>query len=104
MKTIVAILLILSILIAGCSDIPAGDPGPTLSTLPPTVGATFVPLARSHTTTIPITSPCKCSSDIYNCDDFGSHESAQDCYNYCLSLGKGDIHRLDRDKNGLACE
>jgi len=48
--------------------------------------------------------PCSCSGDLYNCPDFSSHVSAQACYNYCVSLGRGDIHRLDGDGNGLACE
>lgn len=47
---------------------------------------------------------CDCSYNRYNCADFGGHAAAQACFNYCKSLGKGDIHRLDADKDGLACE
>lgn len=47
---------------------------------------------------------CKCTGNIYNCDDFTTEAQAQACYNYCISLGKGDIHRLDRDNDGRACE
>ncbi len=47
---------------------------------------------------------CDCSGNIYNCADFASTSEAQSCYNYCISQGKGDIHRLDADNDGLACE
>jgi len=47
---------------------------------------------------------CSCSGDIFKCTDFSSHSSAQACYNYCASIGKGDIHKLDNDGDGLACE
>jgi hypothetical protein len=47
---------------------------------------------------------CSCSSDTYNCGDFSSHASAQACFDYCVQQGKGDIHKLDRDNDGLACE
>lgn len=49
-------------------------------------------------------SGCSCSGDIYNCGDFLGHNTAQECFNKCVSLGFGDIHRLDRDKDGIACE
>jgi hypothetical protein len=47
---------------------------------------------------------CSCSGNLYNCSDFATHAQAQACYNYCLSLGRGDIHRLDADNDGIACE
>jgi len=47
---------------------------------------------------------CSCSSNQYNCSDFGTHAKAQACYNYCASVGKGDVHQLDRDNDGVACE
>ena len=48
--------------------------------------------------------PCSCSGNLYNCSDFSSHASAQACYNYCKSIGRGDVHRLDGDNDGSACE
>jgi len=48
--------------------------------------------------------PCDCSNNIYNCDDFSTQAEAQKCFEYCLSLGKGDIHLLDGDIDGIACE
>jgi micrococcal nuclease len=47
---------------------------------------------------------CSCSGNTYNCGDFSTHNQAQACYNYCISEGRGDIHRLDGDNDGLACE
>ena len=56
----------------------------------------------------PPTSPsppvCDCSGNIYNCSDFSTHAEAQACYEYCKSLGRGDVHRLDGDDDGIACE
>jgi hypothetical protein len=47
---------------------------------------------------------CSCSSNLYNCADFSSHADAQACYDYCKAQGYGDIHRLDSNKDGNACE
>lgn len=47
---------------------------------------------------------CDCSGDIYNCSSFTSHHQAQSCFNYCISIGRGDIHKLDQDNDGLVCE
>lgn len=51
---------------------------------------------------------CDCSGDRYSCNKKGADlppgVSYQQCYDYCNSQGKGDIHGLDRDKDGGACE
>lgn len=47
---------------------------------------------------------CSCSGNQYNCSDFGTHTKAQACYSYCVSVGAGDVHKLDGDSNGIACE
>ena len=52
----------------------------------------------------PSTAVCDCSGNIYNCSDFSSHTRAQACYDYCKSQGYGDVHRLDGDNDGSACE
>lgn len=44
-----------------------------------------------------------CSSNIYNCSDFSTHAEAQKIFEACGGLGN-DIHGLDRDKDGVACE
>ena len=46
---------------------------------------------------------CSCSGNIYNCADFGSHREAQACYEKCGGVDN-DVHQLDRDLDGLACE
>jgi cytoskeletal protein RodZ len=48
--------------------------------------------------------PCPCSSDSLNCSDFATHSQAQACYDFCVSQGAGDIHKLDQDGDGDACE
>lgn len=45
-----------------------------------------------------------CSSDIYNCSSFSTQAEAQAAYDFCLAEVGIDIHRLDGDNNGLACE
>lgn len=52
----------------------------------------------------PQSAVCSCAGDTLNCNDFSSHTSAQACFNYCVSQGRGDIHNLDQDGNGSACE
>lgn len=47
---------------------------------------------------------CECWSNLYDCPSFPTSRAAQDCYEHCLELGFGDIHRLDRDRDGWACE
>lgn len=54
--------------------------------------------------TQPSSSTCSCSSNTYNCSDFSTHNQAQDCFEHCKSLGRGDVHRLDGDNDGIACE
>jgi len=42
----------------------------------------------------------ECSHNIYNCSDFDSQEEAQEIFAQC----KTDVHDLDRDNDGIACE
>ncbi len=44
-----------------------------------------------------------CEEDLYNCDDFATHEEAQEMFDWCGGVDS-DIHNLDRDGNGVACE
>ena len=55
-------------------------------------------------TTTPTPSPCSCAGNLYNCSDFNTHAAAQACYEHCLTITGRDIHRLDTDKDGIACE
>jgi len=45
---------------------------------------------------------CDCSGDNYNCADFTNQKEAQDCFDSCSSYG--DVHKLDRDGDGVVCE
>ena len=45
-----------------------------------------------------------CGDAVYNCDDFRSQEEAQEVYDYCNFGDGNDPHRLDGDKDGIACE
>lgn len=47
---------------------------------------------------------CTCNTDTYNCDNFTFQSEAQQCFNYCVAQGLGDIHQLDDNKDNLACE
>ncbi len=45
---------------------------------------------------------CDCSYNRYDCMDLGS--GAQSCLEYCLRTRGFDVHQLDRDHDGVACE
>jgi micrococcal nuclease len=47
---------------------------------------------------------CDCSGNLYNCSDFATQAEAQACHDHCVSLGHGDVHRLDQGSDGVACE
>lgn len=66
---------------------------------------------ETHTPFVLATAPpasggevCSCAGGL-DCKDFTTHNQAQACYEYCKSLGHGDVHGLDgNDQDGLACE
>lgn len=106
-EILVIYFIFIMITLAGCGS-PRAD---TLtSSPPPAVTISFKPVVIHEppsVTTSQLNNPetiCDCSYNRYNCDDFSTHTAAQSCYDYCKTSGKGDIHQLDRDKNGLACE
>lgn len=45
-----------------------------------------------------------CSGNIYNCSSFTTHAEAQSAFDYCFTQVGTDIHKLDADNNGVACE
>ena len=47
---------------------------------------------------------CSCSGDTLNCDDFSTRVQAQACYDHCMAVVGYDIHNLDNDGDGEACE
>jgi hypothetical protein len=69
---------------------------PALESAPEPTSAPVVPTAVPQ----PV---CDCSYNRYNCEDFGTHQAAQACFEYCGGLSN-DIHRLDGDGDGSACE
>jgi hypothetical protein len=72
---------------------PPVEPTPTLTATP------------TATPTQPVPSgPCSCQANTLNCSDFDTQSEAQACMNWCISQGRGDIHRLDNDNDGIACE
>jgi micrococcal nuclease len=78
----------------------ADEPAPPLST------PTLVPAQP----TAPLSEPtgsaavCDCSSNLYNCGHFSTHDDTQACYVYCITIGRGDVHDLDGDGDGFPCE
>ena len=44
-----------------------------------------------------------CDSNAYNCADFTTQKQAQEVFLYCGG-NKNDIHYLDGDSDGVACE
>jgi hypothetical protein len=45
----------------------------------------------------------QCHRNVYDCSDFRARTEAQAGYQACGGL-RNDVHRLDRDRDGLACE
>jgi len=44
-----------------------------------------------------------CDSNTYNCGDFETYSEAQEVFNGCGGV-ENDVHLLDKDKDGRACE
>jgi len=85
MKKILIIILVLSLLIiSGCSSYSSYTPSN---------------YANEQTES----SKYICSYNAYNCDDFNTQAKAQEVMNYCGGRYK-DIHYLDGDDDGIACE
>ena len=64
-------------------------------------GASLVPYTQRPQ---PGGQPCDCTGPDLDCSDFATQAEAQACFEYCMRLGYGDVFRLDRDKDGKACE
>ena len=83
-------------------------PAPIPTTIPPTATTlptfTPTPVPALPTNTPQPQAVCDCSHDAYKCADFDTQARAQACFDYCLSIGAGDIHKLDGDNDGRVCE
>lgn len=73
-------------------------PDACLAPVAPVITPTPIPTLQPEKTSDYI-----CSSNVYNCDDFMTHAEAQKVFEMCGGVLK-DVHGLDRDKDGLACE
>lgn len=65
---------------------PSSTPQPAPSTTQPANSGSYV-----------------CTANVYNCSDFSTHAEAQAVFEACGGVQK-DVHRLDSDKDGVACE
>lgn len=73
---------------------------PTGTAVPPTITPT-----RTPTATQSAPGGCSiCGYDAYNCGDFGTQAQAQACHDYCWTIVGYDVHNLDSDGDGEACE
>lgn len=84
-------------------------PTATHTPKPPTATNTPRPQPTATDTRQPTSEPppsgCTiCSHDVYNCDDFDRRRDAQACHDYCMAQVGYDVHRLDSDGDGEACE
>ena len=70
---------------------------------------TFVPFLVPSSTLTPTIFPrnkavCSCTGEKkLACSDFPTQKMAQACYDFCYSQGFGDIHHLDENHDGIAC-
>lgn len=109
------------------TPVPIATPWPTATPMPwlptstpwPTNTATLIPTSTpwptSSPTVIPTSTPwptvvfvidgasCACVANLYNCEDFHG-DGAQICLAKCWTEVGADIHDLDRNHNGVACE
>ena len=74
------------------------------ATVTPTRRPTRTPTTTPTATPTTAPAPCACYANLYNCSDFSTQAEAQACYDHCIAQGAGDIHRLDADHDGIACE
>jgi micrococcal nuclease len=80
------------------------EPVSSAGVLAPTPARTEPPAPAATPAPAPAASGgYSCSSNVYNCADFATHAKAQSVYESCGGTGN-DIHRLDSDKDGVACE
>lgn len=73
------------------------------STSTPT--ATNTPAPPTATATMAAPGNCTiCTANVYNCSDFSTQAQAQACHDYCYAQVGYDVHQLDSDGDGEACE
>lgn len=79
---------------------PTNTNQPTAAPLPsPTASPTLLSVTQP-----PPVGVCDCSGDIYDCEDIAMISFAQECFDYCMESGAGDVHGFDEDNDGVICE
>jgi hypothetical protein len=78
---------------------PAFTPTPT-----ETLVATATQTATATATATTVAGPCPCDADTLNCGDFSTQAEAQACFDHCMAITGRDVHRLDQNNDGVACE
>lgn len=76
--------------------------GQAVSSPVPTANPTAVATALPATPTP--AAPCACTGNLYNCSDFATQAATQGCFDWCMQEVGTDVHRLDSDGDGVACE
>lgn len=94
--------------------LPLVVPTPTFTPSPtPTPTFTPLPTVPAQPLTTPIPTPtslaepvCACDTPTYSCvsADFPNRQAAQLCFEYCFRIRGFDVHTLDPNFNGQACE
>jgi hypothetical protein len=95
-RVIVAGLLVLFPVLGfsvGVIAAPPRQPTPPVATPAPTPPAA-----------VPYAVTCACTSDLFACSSFPFWSAAQACFNQCRIEVGFDIHGLDEDGDGVACE
>jgi hypothetical protein len=77
---------------------PQAGGAPQTALVPPT--SSIFPQA----TIVDSLAACSCTSSLYTCSNFSNWSVAQACYTHCQVVAGYDIHNLDPDRNGIACE
>lgn len=75
-------------------------PSPT-QTPQPVATSTPIPVATSTPNSFGV---CPCNGNTLNCSDFGTQPESQACFDHCMLVVGFDIHRLDSNGDGIACE
>lgn len=88
------------------TPLPATDTpqAPTATNTPYMPSVTPPPPPTSTATQSPPGNCTICTHDAYNCSDFNTQAQAQACFNYCWAQVGYDVHNLDADGDGEACE
>lgn len=90
--------------VAMAPEVPTAVPTVIPTMTPTIVVPTQTPMPPATSTPQPPAGCSICSYDAYNCSDFKTQREAQACYEYCMAMVGYDVHRLDGDGNGVACE